>query len=106
FLPLAPDAKVEDATLTITMRALAPAQRVSLFANETPLYTLEVGKANQRYDVPVPAALLHPGDNRVRLTFKSAVDIPGGKRAAAAVTSLALGPASLGPPAGSPPPPP
>jgi len=97
FLPLDPDAKVEDATLTITMRALAPAQRVSLFVNEKPLSTLEVGKASQRYDVPVPAALLHPGDNRVRLTFKSAVDIPGGKRAAAAVTSLALGPASLGP---------
>ncbi|HWJ55356.1 MAG TPA: sulfatase, partial [Vicinamibacterales bacterium] len=101
FLPVDADAKVEDATLSITMRALAPQQRVSLFVNEKPLSTLEVDKASKRYDVAVPAALLHPGDNRVRLTFKSAVDVPGGKRAAAAVTSLALGPASLGPPAGS-----
>jgi arylsulfatase A-like enzyme len=101
FLPVDADGKVEDATLSITMRALAPQQRVSLFVNEKPLSTLEVDKASKRYDVAVPAALLHPGDNRVRLTFKSAVDVPGGKRAAAAVTLLALGPASLGPPAGS-----
>jgi len=101
FLPLDGDGKIEDATLSITMRALAPQQRVSLFVNEKPLSTLEVDKASKRYDVAVPAALLHAGDNRVRLTFKSAVDVPGGKRAAAAVTSLALGPASLGAPAGS-----
>ena len=80
------------------MRALAPQQRVSLFVNEKPLSTLEVDKASKRYDVTVPAALLHPGDNRVRLTFKSAADVAGGKRAAAAVTSLALGPAALGAP--------
>ena len=97
FLPVD---DVGDATLSITMRALAPAQRVSLFVNEKPLSTLEVDKASKRYDVNVPAALLHPGDNRVRLQFKSAADVAGGKRAAAAVTSLALGPASAGPPAG------
>src|SRR5262245_18970465 len=101
FLPVDGDAAGGDATLSIAMRALAPGQRVSLFINEKPLSTLEVDKASKRYDVAVPAALLHPGDNRVRLTFKSAADVAGGKRAAAAVTSLALGPASLGPPAGS-----
>ena len=100
FLPV-DDGNVGDATLSITMRALAPAQRVSLFVNEKPLSTLEVDKASKRYDVNVPAALLHPGDNRVRMTFKSAADVAGGKRAAAAVTSLALGPAAAGPPAGS-----
>jgi arylsulfatase A-like enzyme len=97
FLPVE---EVGDATLSITMRALAPAQRVSLFVNEKPLSTLEVDKASKRYDVNVPAALLHPGDNRVRLQFKSAADVAGGKRAAAAVTSLALGPASAGAPTG------
>jgi len=97
FLPW--DEAAGDATLSITMRALAPQQRVSLFVNEKPLSTIEVEKASKRYDVAVPAALLHPGDNRVRLTFKSAVDIAGGKRAAAAVTSLALGPAAAGAPA-------
>jgi choline-sulfatase len=101
FLPLDGDAGGGDATLSITMRALAPQQRVSLFVNEKPLSTLEVDAASKRYDVTVPAALLHPGDNRVRLTFKSAADVAGGKRAAAAVTSLALGPASLGPPTGA-----
>ena len=98
FLPVDPDAKPADATLSITMRALAPQQRVSLFVNEKPLSTLEVDKASKRYDVTVPAALLHPGDNRVRLQFKGAADVAGGKRAAAAVTSLAFGPAALGPP--------
>ncbi|HEY7374400.1 MAG TPA: sulfatase [Polyangia bacterium] len=96
FLPW--DEAGGDATLSITMRALAPAQRVSLFVNEKPLSTLEVDKASKRYDVTVPAALLHAGDNRVRLTFKSAADVAGGKRAAAAVTSLALGPAAAGAP--------
>jgi arylsulfatase A-like enzyme len=80
-------------------RALAPAQRVSLFVNEKPLSTLEVEKTSKRYDVTVPAALLHPGDNRVRLTFKGAADVAGGKRAAAAVTSLALARTEVGPPA-------
>jgi arylsulfatase A-like enzyme len=92
FLPW--DESGGDATLSITMRGLAPAQRVSLFVNEKPLSTLEVDKASKRYDVTVPAALLHTGDNRIRLTFKSAADVAGGKRAAAAVTSMALGPAA------------
>jgi len=87
-----------DAVFSVTMRALAPAQRVSLFVNEKPLSTLEVDKASKRYDVTIPAALLHSGDNRIRLTFKGAADVAGGKRAAAAVTSLALASAELGPP--------
>jgi choline-sulfatase len=88
-----------DALLSITMRALAPAQKVSLFVNEKPVGTLDVAATSKRYDVTVPAAVLKPGDNRVRLTFKSAANVAGGKRAAAAVTTLALGPAALGPPA-------
>src|SRR5439155_5957113 len=35
--------------------------------------------------------------NRVRLTFRSAANLAGGKRAAAAVTTVALGPAALHP---------
>jgi choline-sulfatase len=89
-----------DATLSITMRALAPNQRVSLFVNEKPAGTLEVEAASKRYDVNVPAALLRPGDNRLRMTFKGAADVAGGKRAAAAVTALALAPAAAGPTAG------
>lgn len=90
-----------DALLSLTMRALAPGQRVSLFVNEKPVGTIDVdAAASKRYDVTVPAATLKPGDNRVRLTFKSAATLTGGKRAAAALTAVAFGPANLGAPSG------
>ena len=47
-----------DGLLSITMRALAPAQKVSLFVNEKPAGTLDVVPTSKRYDVTVPAALL------------------------------------------------
>jgi arylsulfatase A-like enzyme len=103
FIPLDADGEgaggkaVADSTLSLTMRSLAPGQRVSVFVNEKPVGTLEVETATKRYDVAVPAAALHVGDNRVRLTFKSAANLPGGKRAAAALKSVAFGPAALGP---------
>jgi choline-sulfatase len=84
------------ATLSVTMRALAPAQKVSVFINEKPAGTLDVANGKKRYDVAVPADLLHSGDNRVRLQFKSAANVAGGKRSAAAIQQLALGPAGLG----------
>ncbi len=80
-------------TLSITMRALVPAQKVSIFVNEKPVSTVDVTGATKRYDVAVPGDLLHAGDNRVRLQFKSAATLPGGKRAAAAVHQIAFGPA-------------
>jgi arylsulfatase A-like enzyme len=88
---------IADSTLSLTMRALAPKQRVSVFVNEKPVGTLDVDTATKTYDVAVPAAALHVGDNRVRLTFKSAANLPGGKRAAAALKLVTLGPASLAP---------
>jgi choline-sulfatase len=84
-------------TLSVTMRALAPQQKVSVFVNEKPVGTVDVATAKKRYDLNVPAELLHAGDNRVRLTFKSAANVAGGKRAAAAVQQIALGPSALGP---------
>ncbi|HVZ87207.1 MAG TPA: hypothetical protein VHG72_09570, partial [Polyangia bacterium] len=83
-------------TLSITMRALAPAQKVTIFVNEKPVGTIDVASARKRYDVAVPAGILHAGDNRLRLQFKSAATIAGGKRSAAAIQQIALGPASLG----------
>jgi choline-sulfatase len=85
-----------DSTLSLTMRALAPKQRVSIFVNEKPVSTLEVDGATKRYDVAVPAGVLKLGDNRVRLTFKAAANLAGGKRGAAALKMVAFGPASLG----------
>ena len=89
-----------DSTLSLAMRALAPKQRVSIFVNEKPVSTIEVDTVAKRYDVNVPAAVLKLGDNRVRLTFKAAATLPGGRRSAAALEKVAFGPASLGPPKG------
>ena len=79
---------VVDSTLSLTMRGLANQQRVSVFVNEKPVGTVEVAATTKRYDVAVPAALLHVGDNRLRLTFRSAADVAGGKRSAAALTAI------------------
>jgi arylsulfatase A-like enzyme len=108
FVPLDTDGDgaggtaLADSTLSLTMRALAPKQRVSIFVNEKPVSTIEVDGATKRYDVAVPAALLKAGDNRVRLTFKAAANLPGGKRSAAAVKLVAFGPAALGAPKADP----
>jgi choline-sulfatase len=84
-------------TLLVTMRALAPQQKVSVFVNEKPVGTLDIATTKKRYELNVPAEALHLGDNRLRMTFKSAANIAGGKRAAAAVQQIAFGPAALGP---------
>jgi choline-sulfatase len=103
FLPVDADGDgaggtaIADATLSLTLRALAPQQRVSVFVNEKPVGTLDIADATRRYDVAVPAAVLRPGDNRVRLTFRAAAPIPGGHRVAAALKAVALGRTALGP---------
>jgi arylsulfatase A-like enzyme len=77
--------------LTLTMRSLAPKQRLSVFVNEKPVATLDVEQALRSYDLAVPAATLAAGDNRIRLTFRSAGAIAGGKRAAAAIVAIEIG---------------
>jgi arylsulfatase A-like enzyme len=94
-----------DSTLSLTMRALAPKQRVSVFVNEKPVGTVDVAPATSRYDLAVPAAALHAGENRVRLTFRAAANGPGGRRVAAALKTVALGPAAAPPAADAPGPP-
>jgi choline-sulfatase len=104
FLPIDTDGDgaggtaIGASTLSLTMRALAPAQKLTVFVNEKSVGTLDVAPAARRYDVSVPADVLHPGDNRVRLQFKSAASLPGGKRSAAAVQQIVFGPASPGAP--------
>jgi arylsulfatase A-like enzyme len=88
-----------DGLLTFTCRALAPGQKVSIFANEKAVATLEVGAAVKRYDVVIPAALLKIGDNRVRFTFHAAAPIADGRRSAAAFSKITFGAAPTGPPA-------
>lgn len=82
-----------DLQMTIVMRSLAPGQKVSVFANEKPVTTLDIGKDRAAYDFTLPAAALSLGENRIRLTFRNAVSIAGGKRSAAAIESIEIGPA-------------
>jgi hypothetical protein len=104
FVPIDTDgdgaagATLADSTLSLTMRALAPKQKVSIFVNEKPVGTIDVEGPTRRYDVAVPAGTLKLGDNRVRLTFKAAANLPGGRRSAAALAQVAFGPTSAGPP--------
>jgi choline-sulfatase len=80
-----------DVQLTLTMRSLVPKQRLSVFVNEKPVATLDVMQELQSYDVAIPAGLLVAGDNRVRLTFRSAGTIAGGKKSAAAIATIEIG---------------
>ena len=82
-----------DVQMTIVMKSMAPGQKLSVFANEKPVTTLEVGKERAAYDVILPASALTLGENRVRLTFRNAAAIAGGKRSAAAIERIEIGPA-------------
>ncbi len=86
-----------DLVLSIEARALTPGQKVSVFFNEKAVATLDVPAQWSTLVATVPAALAKTGENRVRLTFKSAANLPGGRRSAAAVAAVALGPAAAGP---------
>ncbi len=90
---------LSDLQLSLVLRPLAPNQRLSVFANEKPVTTLEIAKERGAYDVTIPAATLNLGENRVRLTFRNAGPIAGGKRSAAAIESIELGTARPAPPA-------
>ena len=82
-----------DVKLRLTMRATAPKQKLSVFVNEKPVGTLDVSATMAPHELNVPASVLAVGENRIRLTFRAAGPIAGGKRSAAAIESLELGPA-------------
>ena len=84
--------KLADSKLRLTLRALVPKQRLTVFVNEKAAGTVEVPTASQTVEVNVPAAALVVGENRIRLTFRSAGPVAGGKRSAAAIERLELGP--------------
>jgi arylsulfatase A-like enzyme len=79
-------------TLRLTMRAVAPKQRVSVFVNEKMLTSLDVAQTWETYTVTVPAIALRPGENQFRLNFRASAPIAGGKTSAAAVARIAIGP--------------
>jgi choline-sulfatase len=81
-----------DVKLTLAMRATAPKQKLSVFVNEKPVGTVDVSATLAPHEVTVPAAVLVAGENRIRLTFRAAGPIAGGKRAAAAIERIELGP--------------
>ena len=80
-----------DLQMSVTMRSVAPNQKLSVFANEKPVATIDVGKERASYEFKLPASALTLGENRVRLTFRNAGAIAGGKRAAAAIESIEMG---------------
>jgi arylsulfatase A-like enzyme len=82
---------LSDLQMTLVMRSMAPNQRLSVFVNEKPATTLDVGKERAAYDVTLPKAALTAGENRIRLTFRNAAAIAGGKRAAAAIEGIEIG---------------
>jgi choline-sulfatase len=100
FVPLDSDGdgaggtKLQDLTLTLTLKALVPQQKLSVFVNEKPTGTVDVGEGWGEQTVTVPAAVLQPGENRIRLQFRAAASIAGGRRSAAAIRRLSLGPAA------------
>lgn len=83
-----------DVRLRLAMRATVPNQKVSLFANEKPVATIDVDTDWKTYEVIVPAAAIVSGENRFRLTFRAAGAIAGGKRSAAAIERIELGPST------------
>jgi len=88
---------LSDLQLSITLRPIGANQRLSIFANEKSVTTIEIGKERATYDVTVPAATLTLGENRIRLTFRNAAAIGGGKRSAAAIESIEIGAARPAP---------
>ncbi len=81
-----------DVLMRLTMRSVVPKQRVSVFVNEKAVGTVEVPDAYAPVEVKVPAHALVLGENRIRLTFRSAGAIKGGKRSAAAIQRVEIGP--------------
>jgi arylsulfatase A-like enzyme len=80
-----------DLQLSLHVRSLAPNQRLSIFVNEKAVATLDVTKDAAVYDALIPASALTLGENRIRLTFRSAAPVAGGKRSAAAIYSMEIG---------------
>jgi arylsulfatase A-like enzyme len=80
-----------DLTLGLSMRAVVPKQRVSIFVNEKAVGTIDVEPTWKDHAVTIPAAVLVAGENRVRLTFRAAGPVAGGRRSAAAIGRVTLG---------------
>jgi choline-sulfatase len=83
-----------DVRLRLTLRSRAPKQRVSVFVNEKAVGTYDVPVTSTTHDLTVPGALLIKGENRIRLTFRTAAPLSGKRRSAAVVEQLELGPAT------------
>jgi choline-sulfatase len=91
-----------DLKMRLTMRSLAPNQKLTVFANEKPVGTLDVTTTAASYEVTVPAANLVVGENRFRLTFKAAAALAGGRRSPAAIQRIELGATAAAPDAAPP----
>ena len=80
-----------DRQLTLSLRSLLAGQRLSVFVNEVAAGTVDVSTTFGDVSVTVPAKAWKVGENRVRLTFKTAAPLRGGGRSPAAVARITLG---------------
>ncbi len=81
-LPVSPR-QAGAAQLELRLRGLVPKQRVTVFVNKQSLGDLEVPGEWTTLSKPLPAGLLKPGENRVRLTFRASKEQLGTRTAAA-----------------------
>ena len=78
-----------DRRLLVRLRT-PPGQALSVFVNERPAGNLAISDGGGTVELNLPAALLHPGDNQIRLHFRLIGELDG-KRVAAVVERVVLG---------------
>jgi choline-sulfatase len=82
---------LDEVPLRLTVRALAAGQRLTVFVNDRAVGTVEVPRSYTTVKLTVPSSALLIGENRIRLTFRSAAPLSGGRRSAAAIERIELG---------------
>jgi arylsulfatase A-like enzyme len=76
--------------LAITLRSLAPRQSMTVLWEERPIAHLRIGDGWARRTISLPADLVRPGENRLRLHFRRTVQF-GDDEAAAVVSHVEVG---------------
>ncbi|MCA9655768.1 MAG: sulfatase [Myxococcales bacterium] len=85
-----PETETSGLAMAITLRPLVEDQSVTVLWEEKPLAHLRLSEGWQRRTLSLPAELVHPGDNRMRLHFRRMGE-HGGEPAAAVVTRVEVG---------------
>jgi len=76
--------------LAVTLRSLAPRQSMTVLWEEKPIAHLRIGDGWARRTISLPADVVRPGENRLRLHFRRTAQL-GDAEAAAAVSYVEVG---------------